>query len=457
MRTAWCCCLAPASIGREVGRALAQTGVSVHDLGSDPSSGTGLVVFDEVTPELLRVVADARGAGADRIVALAVAPLRTSDIWQLLEAGVAEVIAWDQPAGAAARIAARLARWDAIDALVDSPPVRGRLAGSSRLWNATVRQIVEAGGFTAAPVLILGESGTGKELAARVIHELDPRSGKQDLIVLDCAAIVTELSGSEFFGHERGAFTGALTARDGAFALANGGTLFLDEIGELPLPLQAQLLRVIQERVYKRVGGNTWRTTNFRLVCATNKDLRGAVERGEFRCDLYHRISGWTITLPPLSSRREDILTLADHFIRELLPDQQPTGFDPAVTEFLLNREYPGNIRELKLLVCRLLHRYAGCGPLAVGDIPDDERPHSRSAADEHPLFVNAVRRALAQGMTLKAIGRTFEDIAVSTALDAAAGNTQLAARTLGVSDRALQLRRAARRATEVSDHGDAA
>src|SRR4029077_5747912 len=145
-------------------------------------------------------------------------------------------------------------------------------------------------------------------IVARLIHLLDARPNKRDLVVLDCSTVVPELSGSEFFGHERGAFTGALTERHGAFALANGGTLFLDEIGELPLPLQAQLLRVVQEHSYKRIGGNKWHRTDFRLVCATNRDLLGLVCGGEFRADLYYRIASFVCKLPALRERAEDII-----------------------------------------------------------------------------------------------------------------------------------------------------
>jgi transcriptional regulator with GAF, ATPase, and Fis domain len=137
-------------------------------------------------------------------------------------------------------------------------------------------------------VLITGESGTGKELIARLIHALDSRVDKGDFVILDCTTVVPTLSGSEFFGHEKGAFTGAIAQRDGAFAMADGGTLFLDEIGELPLVLQAELLRVIEEGMYKRVGSNTWRKTSFRLLCATNRDLLQEESRGNFRKDLYY-------------------------------------------------------------------------------------------------------------------------------------------------------------------------
>src|SRR5678816_1272096 len=141
--------------------------------------------------------------------------------------------------------------------------------------------------------LIAGESGTGKELVARLIHALDRREPKGPFVVLDCTTVSPELAGSEFFGHERGAFTTAVTAREGAFAMADGGTLFLDEVGELPLTLQAELLRVIQERVYKRVGSNIWKQVNFRLICATNRNLLEEEARGAFRRDFYYRLAAW--------------------------------------------------------------------------------------------------------------------------------------------------------------------
>src|SRR5262249_51814424 len=147
------------------------------------------------------------------------------------------------------------------------------LIGDSPAWRRLVRRIVEVARFTDAAVLITGETGTGKELVARLVHALDPRTTKRKLVLLDCTTIVPPLSGGAFFGHERGASTGATPTRDGAFALADGGTLFLDEVGELPLALQAELLRVVQEGTYKRVGSNEWRETQFRLVCATNREL----------------------------------------------------------------------------------------------------------------------------------------------------------------------------------------
>jgi len=257
--------------------------------------------------------------------------------------------------------------------------------------------------------------------------------------VLDCSTVVPELSGSEFFGHERGAFTGAASERDGAFALANGGTLFLDEIGELPLPLQAQLLRVVQEHSYKRVGGNTWRRTEFRLVCATNRDLSELVRRGEFRADLYYRIASFVCKLPALRDRSEDIILLAQHFLRQACPNVEAPDLDPAVRNYLLRREYPGNVRDLRQVVSRLMYRYVGDGMITVGNVPPEERPPPEQENGRwlDLPFERAIQRALLFGAGLKEIGRAAEDIAVRIASEQEDGSLSRAARRLGVTERA--------------------
>ncbi|HEU4387418.1 MAG TPA: sigma 54-interacting transcriptional regulator, partial [Blastocatellia bacterium] len=254
--------------------------------------------------------------------------------------------------------------------------------------------------------------------------------------------------GSEFFGHERGAFTGAVAQREGAFALADGGTLFLDEVGELPLSLQAELLRVIQEHSYKRVGSNNWRTTDFRLVCATNRDLLEQEERGEFRRDFFHRIATWTCHLPALRERPEDILPLARHFLEKLWPDRDPPELDDTVCEYLMRRRYPGNVRELSQLMTRIACHHAGDGPVTAGDIPPAERPLS---AVEHgdwcdEEFERGIRRAVLMGVNLKSITEVTVETAERLAVEASGDNTTRAAQRLGISERTLQLHRAARR-----------
>jgi transcriptional regulator with GAF, ATPase, and Fis domain len=284
-------------------------------------------------------------------------------------------------------------------------------------------------------------------LFAQLVHTLDPRAQKGKLVVCDCTTIVPELSGSEFFGHERGAFTGAVAERKGAFALADGGTLFLDEVGELPLNLQAELLRVIQERTYKRVGGNSWQKTNFRLVCATNRNLIEEQSQDRFRRDLYYRIAAWTCHLPPLCERREDILVLAKHFIEQLRP-HNPPELDEAVRQYFQMLDYPGNVRDLKQLVTRIVQHHVGPGAITVGDIPEDERPCSDNEFDSwsEAGLETAVRSAIASGVSLKEIERTAGELAERIVIEQEQGNLQRAAIRLGVTDRALQMRRAARR-----------
>ncbi|HQU28773.1 MAG TPA: sigma 54-interacting transcriptional regulator, partial [Nitrospirales bacterium] len=208
---------------------------------------------------------------------------------------------------------------------------------------------------------------------------------------------------------------------------------------------QAQLLRVIQEGTYKRVGGNTWHQTNFRLICATNRDLHQEVARGHFRSDLYYRLSEWTCTLPSLRERSEDILPLVYHFIAKATPGGKKPELTHPVEAFFLRRAYPGNVRELKQVVARILHRYPGQGPFTVGMIPEGERLERPDMAQEwcDKELEHSVRRALSSGVGLKAIGRKVESLAVQLAVEQEEGNLQKAARRLGVTDRALQLRRA--------------
>jgi transcriptional regulator with GAF, ATPase, and Fis domain len=253
---------------------------------------------------------------------------------------------------------------------------------------------------------------------AQLIHELDPRPNKKRLVVLDCSTVVPSLSGSEFFGHERGAFTGASSSREGAFELADGGTLFLDEVGELPVTLQAELLRVIQEGTFKRVGSNTWRKSAFRLVCATNRDLATEKARGTFRNDFYYRIAGCTLHLPSLRERSEDILPLFRHFFRQLHPDRRPPELEGAVRDLLVNRSYPGNVRDLRSLVLRIIHRHLGAGFVTVGDIPDQERPGSaQPAAWPDHRFEESIRCGLIQGVKLEDITVAAAEVAARLAV----------------------------------------
>jgi transcriptional regulator with GAF, ATPase, and Fis domain len=229
----------------------------------------------------------------------------------------------------------------------------GNLVGESPALRK-VQQQIDLVAPTQATVLITGESGTGKELVARAIHERSPRH-ERPMITVNCSAIPEALFESEFFGHARGAFTGAQRDKPGRFELANGGTLFLDEIGELPLPMQAKLLRVLQEQEVERVGEIRARKINVRVVAATNRNLAAEVEAGRFRQDLFYRLSVFPIENPPLRERREDIPRLAEHFIRTAAKrmNRKPPKFTNAAARQLSARDWPGNVRELQNAVER--------------------------------------------------------------------------------------------------------
>jgi len=202
---------------------------------------------------------------------------------------------------------------------------------------------------TRATVLILGESGTGKELIARAIHDNSPRK-KKNFIPVNCAAIPKELLESELFGHERGAFTTAVSQRRGRFELAHGGTLFLDEIGEMSVDMQAKLLRVVEEREFTRIGGNESIKVDVRVISATNKNLEQAMEDGKFRVDLFYRLNAFTITIPPLRERREDIPIMVYAFMQEFSKeyDKPVTKITRPAMELLINYDWNGNVRELR-------------------------------------------------------------------------------------------------------------
>ena len=269
-------------------------------------------------------------------------------------------------------------------------------------------------------VLLQGESGTGKELVARSLHR---HSARRDgpFVTLDCASIPESLIESELFGHERGAFTGATRQHIGAFEGAHGGTLLLDEIGEMPLALQTRLLRVLQERVVRRVGGKTAVPIDIRVITATNKDLERAVAAGGFREDLFYRISAFPISIPPLRHRREDIPLLARHFLAK---HSAPAGksmdsISTAAMGVLLQYDWPGNVRELDNCVQRAVLLGSG-SVLQAGDLPPkctrDTAPTATGQGDEVLSLAQVERQAIAR------------------ALELANHNVTSAARALGIS-----------------------
>lgn len=274
-----------------------------------------------------------------------------------------------------------------------------------------------------ATVLIRGESGTGKELIAKAIHFASPRAARP-LVRVNCAALPETLLESELFGHEKGAFTGALATRKGRFELADGGTLFLDEIGDLPLHLQAKLLRVLQEREFERVGSSRPIRVDARIISATHRDLEALVRSGQLREDLYYRLNVVTLYLPPLRERRQDLPLLIDHFLRFFAEKngKKISGFSREARDALLRYDYPGNVRELENIIER-----------AVVLTRDDV-----IGKDDLPLMVQEPE-AEAEAGTLPASVEAVERRMIRDALARSRGVQTRAAELLGISERALR------------------
>lgn len=273
--------------------------------------------------------------------------------------------------------------------------LEGRSEASRQLYDY-VRLVAP----TPMSVLILGASGTGKEYVARRIHELSARKDKP-FFALDCGAIPKDVAASEFFGHKKGAFTGADADKRGAFEVANGGTLFLDEVGNLSYDVQVQLLRALQERRIRPVGGDRELTVDIRLVCATNENLEQAVAEGRFREDLYHRINEFTIYMPQLRERGNDIFLFADLFIRQANAElqRQVDGLDAAAAELLVQHSWPGNLRELNnvmkraVLLARGRQITAAELQQAMGPVRQNAVPTLHDEADERQRIEEALRQ----------------------------------------------------------------
>lgn len=247
----------------------------------------------------------------------------------------------------------------------------GEIIGTSENMQEVFR-LVEKIAKTDATTLIRGESGTGKDLIAREIHMQSLRATKP-FISINCAALPETLLESELFGHARGAFTGAVMTKRGLFEEADGGTIFLDEIGDISLALQAKLLRFLQNREFIRVGETVVRCVDVRVIVATNKDLEAAIERGDFRSDLYYRLNVITIHLPPLRERKSDIPLLAKHFARKFAAKclKGPISFSPEAMDALVNYDWPGNVRELENAIERAIILMEG-NDLGLDDLPDE-------------------------------------------------------------------------------------
>ncbi|AGC44201.1 Fis family transcriptional regulator [Myxococcus stipitatus DSM 14675] len=284
-------------------------------------------------------------------------------------------------------------------------------------------EVIERVAPSTAAVTILGESGTGKELVARAIHQCSQRANRP-LIPVNCAAISKELIESELFGHEKGSFTGAANARKGAFEEADGGTLFLDEIGELPLDLQAKLLRALESGEIKRVGASRPMHVDVRVVAATNLDLLAAAREGKFREDLYYRLCVIPLHLPPLRSRKTDLASLAEHFVKMYAPRGQTVRFTASALDRLQGHGWPGNIRELRNVVHRALLMRKG-PVIDASDLTFDQEMNKETgiAVPELP-----------PGMTLEQMLEKLERQIVEAALRRFNNNRERVARELGVA-----------------------
>lgn len=283
---------------------------------------------------------------------------------------------------------------------------------------------------TDATVLLTGESGTGKELVAQAIHRHSGRDAGP-LISVNCAAIPEGLLESELFGHERGAFTGAVLQKAGRFELAEGGTLFLDEIGELPMSLQGKLLRVLQDKTFDRLGGQVSRRVDFRLIAATNQNLRQLVADGRFREDLFYRLHVFAIEIPPLRARRSDIPLLSEWFLERYRPtaNRKPVGFSEEALHTLLLHDYPGNVRELEHLIQRAV--VVAQGPLiTLEDLPGLTPGNGEAGAAPQ------LRELLE--LPLEEATRSLERMLIKRALTQSHWNKAEAARLLGIHRTAL-------------------
>ena len=312
--------------------------------------------------------------------------------------------------------------------------LENRLVGQSAAMQS-VRQLIEQVAPTDASVLILGESGTGKEVIAQALHAVSQRA-KKPFVPLNCGAIPGELLESELFGHEKGAFTGAITARKGRFELAESGTIFLDEIGDMPLPMQVKLLRVLQERIFERVGGNKSLRSDVRVIAATHRNLETRIANNEFREDLFYRLNVFPIEVPSLRERTEDVPELYQALATRLSEQGRDVAeLSVSATDALMNYDWPGNVRELGNLVERLSILYPGQS-VDLEQLPEKYRPEppcDEPYCEESHLESEApnLMPDLADGLNLKDYLVTMEKRMIQQALDEVDGVVSHAAKLL--------------------------
>jgi Nif-specific regulatory protein len=302
------------------------------------------------------------------------------------------------------------------------------LIGCSPAMKEVFKELVRVG-QSKATVMLRGESGTGKELIAKLIHENSPRAGKP-FIKVNCAALSETLLESELFGHEKGSFTGAIQMRKGRFELADGGTIFLDEIGDLPLPVQVKLLRVLQEMEFERVGGVETLSVDVRTIAATHRELENAIIEGTFRQDLYYRLNVVPIRLPPLRERREDIPLLISHFLEIFNKENnKKVSLSNEMIQLLIQYDWPGNVRELENCMERLVV------------LAEEESVNLRNIPPAIETYFNDIQKVTAPPRSSKRVSlaetmQGMEQEALKKALDRCGWVQAKAARLLGITPR---------------------
>jgi DNA-binding NtrC family response regulator len=417
---------------------LSGVGFVVRACGPDAE---GFSLFDQFDPQV--TVVDLSAGGPDAFEFLergrrnyptcgflsltdSAAPSAELGFERALNADTADLVPLVARALERSRVARDTARFKTRAETIRSQARFDEIIGSHPSMQALLKKVAQVA-QTRANVLILGESGTGKELIASSLHQNSKRSGAR-FIKLNCAALSESVLESELFGHEKGAFTGAVSRREGRFEQAHGGTLFLDEISEVPSAVQIKLLRFLQEREFERVGGNETLKVDVRIVAATNKDLMTLVNEGKFREDLYYRLNVVRIAVPPLRERPSDILRLANHFLARAAAENEVEvmGFTEAAKLLMMDYAWPGNVRELQNTVEQAVV-LTETGWLDADDLP-----------------IVAERPPVAEGLKLIIPGATLSEIeryAITETLKAVGGSTTRAAEILGISRRTVQYR----------------
>jgi len=428
-----------------IGDALAAEG---YDVATAETGEKGLVVLREMRPDVLvtdlrlpdmdgiQILKEARGLNQETQVILITAYGSIDSAVAAMKEGAADYLTKPFSMDDLLRTIKRLIRMRQLEEenlslrrrVEDRLGLQGLVGKSPAMLK--IYDLIETVARTDATVLIQGESGTGKELAANAIHIQSARKDAP-FIKVNCAALPETLLETELFGHEKGAFTGAIRQRKGRFEAAHRGTLFLDEIGDLPLPVQVKLLRVLQERQFERVGGNETISVDVRLICATMKDLREAIQMGTFREDLYYRLNVIPITLPPLRERREDILLLTDHFLEKFSRKmgKEIAAISEEAKTLLLKYPFPGNIRELENMLERAVVLMKGKSIQAV-DLPEEVSGQ-----------MNQVPRISEKIPSSKPLGQAvdlFEKEYIQNVLERTGGRKGQAAEILGISRKSL-------------------